>query len=146
MNSSTTLAPPNIRFFSGRSESFVQDGDRWRRMSPEDEAKMYTGYDRENHEPNVGVYIVRRPNGLVRVGFDLWKIDANLRPSIIERIANRWQRREAVNLSASQLRAVGRRVHISKSFARFEISVHRLEEWRTELESILSNPESYESI
>jgi predicted enzyme related to lactoylglutathione lyase len=65
---------------------------------------------------------------------------------VIERIASRWQQREAVNLSPSMLRAVGRRVHISKSFARFEISLHRLEEWRLELESILSDSNTYESI
>ena len=143
---STTLAPPNVRFFSGRSESFIQCGSVWKRTTPEDDAKMHTGYDRETQEPNVGIFVIRVANGLLRVGFDLWKIDANLRPSVIERLESRWQQREAVNLSASQLRAVGRRVHISKSFARFEISIHRLEEWKSELESILSDPNTYESI
>jgi hypothetical protein len=142
----TTLLPPNIRFFSGRSESFVQDGERWRRMSPEDEAHMHTGYNREAHEPNIGVYIVRRPNGLLRIGFDIWKLNVNLRPSAIERLESRWQQREAVNLSPSMLRNVARRVHISKSFARLEISLHRVEEWKVELESILSDPNTYESI
>jgi len=140
-----TIAP-NVRFFSGRSESFVQDGDRWRRMSPEDEAHFHTGYDRETHEPSVGVYIVRRPNGLFRIGFDIFRLNVNLRPAIVERIESRWQQREAVNLPKSMLRRVGQRLHFSKSFAQFEISLHRLEEWQSELSAILSNPESYEKI
>jgi hypothetical protein len=143
---SATLLPPHIRFFSGRSESFIQDGDRWRRMNVEEEAHSRTGYDRDTHESNIGVYIVPRGNGMLRIGFDLSKIDANLRPSVVERLERRWQQREAVNLSKSLLRTVARRVHISKSFARFEISIHRLEEWKAELTAILSNPESYESI
>jgi hypothetical protein len=65
---------------------------------------------------------------------------------VLERLESRWREREAVNLSKSMVRRVGRRVHISKSFARLEVSVHRLEEWRLELESILSDPGSYESI
>jgi hypothetical protein len=138
--------PSIVKFFAGRSECFVQDGERWRRMLPEDEAHHHTGYDRDTHGPNVGIYVTRRPNGLLRIGFDLWKIDANLRPSVIERLESRWREREAVNLSNSMLRRVSQRAHISKSFARFEISVHRLEEWRLELESILSDPNTYESI
>jgi hypothetical protein len=142
----TALLPPNVRFFSGRSESFVEDDDRWRRMNVEEEAHSRTGYDRETREPNIGVYMVRRGNGLFCIGFDLWKIDLNLRPSAVEHLERRWQQREAVNLSKSILRRVGRRVHISKSFARFEISIHRLEEWKLELKSVLSDPDSYESI
>jgi hypothetical protein len=115
-------------------------------MTPEDEAHLRTGYDRETREPNIGVYMVRRGNGLFCIGFDLWKIDLNLRPSAVEHLERRWQQREAVNLSPSMLRRVGRRVHISKSFARFEISIHRVDEWRLELTAILSNPESYEQI
>ncbi len=32
------------------------------------------------------MYIVRRPNGLLRMGFDIWKLNANLRPAVIERM------------------------------------------------------------
>lgn len=137
---------PIVKFFTGRSELFVRDGRKWHRLTAEDEARGFTGICRETHEANVGVYVTKRPNGLMRVGFDLWKLGANLRASVIERIANRWQQREAVNLSKSMLRSVDRRVHISKSFARFEISLHRLEEWQAELSAVLSNPESYQSL
>jgi hypothetical protein len=146
MTACSVVAAPHVQFFSGRQETFLQSGDTWRRATPEDSAKMHTGLDRESREPNVGVYIVHKPNDLVRVGFDLWKIDANLRPSVLERLESRWQEREAVNLSKSMLRRVGRRMHISKSFARFEISLHRLEKWKAELSAILSNSESYEQL
>jgi hypothetical protein len=140
------MTAPQVQFFSGRSECFVQDGQRWRRLTPEDESHGFTGFNRETCEASVGVYATKRPNGLVQLGFDLWKLNANLRPAVIERLKNRWQQREAVNLSKSMLRNVGSRTHISKSFARFEISPERIGQWRAELESVLSNADSYESI
>ena len=146
MTPAAVIIAPQVRCFSGKQDFFIHDGERYRRTTPEDEAHFYTGYDRETHEPSVGIYIVPRGNGLLTIGFDLWKIGANLRPSAVEWLERRWQQREAVNLSASMLRSVGRRVHISKSFARFEISLHRLEEWQAELSAILSNPESYEQL
>jgi hypothetical protein len=139
------FSPPNVRIFSGRSDSFFLVGTEWHRADAEDEAKAFSGYDRETHEPNVGIYIVRRPNSLLRIGFDIWKLNANLRPEAIERIETRW-RREAVGLSKSMLRSAQRRSHFSKSFARFEISPERLEAWKSELESILSNPASFEPL
>ena len=144
MSAATEIAP-NTDFFSGRSEAFVQIGPEWRRATPEEEARASTGYSRDAHEPNVGIYLVPRPNGLVRVGFDLWKLDVNLRPEIVEGMEARW-RAEAVSFSKSLLKSVLRRSHFSKSFARFEISPDRLEQWKEELESILSNPESYDVI
>jgi hypothetical protein len=142
---SAEIVAPQIRFFSGRSESFIQVGSDWRRCSPEDEAHSFTGYDRTTHEPCVGVYIERRPNTLLRIGFDLWKLNANLRPAAIDRIETRW-RREAAGLSKSMLRSVGRRAHFSRSFARFEVAPEHLEAWKAELESILSNPASFEPL
>lgn len=138
--------PPIVKFFSGCSECFVQDDDRWRRLTPEDDAHGFTGFNRETNEASVGVYATKRPNDLLRIGFDIFKLSANLRPAVIERIKKQWQQREAVNLSPPLLRAVGRRVHVSKSFAQLEISIHRLAEWESELSAILSNPESYESL
>ena len=146
MTPTAVIIAPQVRCFSGKQDFFIQDGERYRRTTPEDEASLYTGVNRETREPHVGIYITRRPNDLVRIGFDLWRIGANLRPSAVERLESRWQTREAVNLSPSMLRAVGRRVHISKSFARFEISLHRVEEWKAELTAVLSNPESYEQL
>lgn len=136
---------PNVRFFSGKQDSFIEFNSQWRRLTAEDAARMHTGYDRTTREPSIGIYIVRRTNGLMRVGFDLWRINANLRPLVVERVENRW-RQEAASLSKSLLRSVSRRAHFSKSFAMFEVAPERLEAWQLELESILSNPESYESI
>ena len=136
---------PVIRFFAGRSESFAQSESGWRRLTSEDEAKMFSGHDRETHEPSIGVYVVRRSNALLCVGFDLWKINLNLSPAAIARIEKRW-RQESSALSKSMLKSVLRRSHFSKSFAKFEISPERIEEWKSELAAVLSNPESYQGI
>lgn len=107
---------------------------------------MHTGLDRQTHEPSVGVYAVALGNGLVCIGFDLWRLDINLQPAAIDRIERRWRQREAATLSKPMLRAVARRAHFSKSFARFEIAPERLGEWQLELFAIISNPESYQSL
>jgi hypothetical protein len=143
--SPATFLPPNIRFFSGRSESFFQVGSEWRRADAEDEAKWFSGYDRTTHEPNVGIYLTPRPNGLVRIGWDLWKLNVNMCPAAITRIESRWHQ-EASRLSKSMLKSVGRRAHFSKSFARFEVSPEWIEGWKSELSAVLSNPDSYEKI
>jgi hypothetical protein len=139
------VAPPLVRFFSGRSESFVQFGGSWRRMTPEDEAHNHTGYDRETHGPNIGIYLIRRPHSLLRIGFDLWKLDVNLSPSTIESLESRW-REHAASLTKSLRRRAARRAHFSKSFACFEITPESIEEWKLELVVVLSNPDSYEAI
>jgi hypothetical protein len=139
------IVAPHVRCFSGRSDSFILCGSEWHRSTPEDEAHFHTGYDRETHEPSIGIYILRRPNGLVRVGFDLGRIDANLRPAAIERLENRWTQ-EAASLSKSMFRRVASRAHFSKSFARFEAAPERLEEWKSELASVLSDPASFEPL
>ena len=141
MTPTAAIVAPHIRCFSGRSESFVQDGARWRRTTPEDEAHLHTGFDHETHEPSVGIYVERRPNGLLRIGFDIWKLNLNLVPAVIERVEIRW-RQEAASFSKPLLRSVGRRAHFSKSFMRFEVSPERVDAWKLELESILSNPDT----
>jgi hypothetical protein len=146
MTSSAVIVAPHIQFFSGKQDSYTQVGSEWRRLTAEDAARLHTGVNRETREASVGVYVERRPNDLVRVGFDLWRIGSNLRPPVVERLERRWRQREEVNLSKSMLRSVCRRAHISRSFARFEISLHRLEEWKSELSAVLSNPESYEQL
>ena len=145
MTPTAAIVAPQVRCFSGRQDSFVQDGERWRRTTPEDEAHFHTGFDHETHEPSVGIYIERRPNGLLRIGFDIWKLSLNLRPAVIERVENRW-RQEAASFSKSLLRSTSRRSHFSNSFARFEIAPERLEAWKAELEHVLSNSESYECV
>jgi hypothetical protein len=114
-------------------------------MLPEDLAKIHTGRDLHTHEPHLGVFIQRRANGLVRIGFDLWRLDVNLRPAVLERLENLWNR-EAMGLSTSMRRSVARRVHISKSFARFEVRPETVEAWKAELAAILENPDSFEPI
>jgi hypothetical protein len=145
LQSPEQIVTPILRFFAGRSESFVQSGSDWRRLTPEDEAKMFSGHDRVTHEPYIGVYVVRRQNGLLCVGFDLWKLNVNLCPAAIERIRTRWDQ-AAAGLLKSMLRSAQRRSHFSKSFARFEISPGQLEGWKAELESILCDPASFEPL
>ncbi len=64
----TVAIAPHIHFFSGRSEAFVQIGSDWHRATAEEEGRLHTGYARDSHQPSVGVYIVPRPNRLVRIG------------------------------------------------------------------------------
>jgi hypothetical protein len=145
LQSPEQILTPIVRFFAGRSQSFVQSGSDWRRLTPEDEAKMFSGHDRETHEPCVGIYVVRRQNGLLCVGFDLWKLNVNLCPSAIERIRTRWDQ-AAAGLSKSMLKSAQRRSHFSKSFAKFEVAPERLEAWKSELAAVLSDPDNYQRI
>src|SRR5258708_5845034 len=131
--------PPIVRFIEGRPSFCIGDPTGWRRATPEDEAKMHSGYDRTTHEPCVGVYVVRRPNGVLRIGFDLWKLNTNLRPAAIERLQSRW-RQQATSLSKSILRSVLRRSHFSTTFSTFETSSQHPTRCTTELTSSLSNP------
>ena len=136
---------PAVQFFAGRSESFVQEGARWRRMTPQDEAHACTGRDRETDEVTLGISISPRPNGLMKVEFDLFRLGANLRPETIERLRARWAK-EASTFSKLLQKSVNRRAHFSKSFAQFEVSPERLEAWKSELSAVLENPDSYEPI
>lgn len=136
---------PLVSFFAGRSQSFVQFGGGWRRMTPEGEARSHTGYQRETRESSIGVSIMRRPNGLLRVAFDLARLDLNLRPATIEHLRRRWHA-EAATLSKSLHCSASRRAHFSKSFASFEIAPERIEEWEDVLEAVLSDVNTYEPI
>jgi hypothetical protein len=73
-------------------------------------------------------------------------LNTNLRPSVIEQLKKRWCQREATNLSKSMLREIDRRTYFSRSFAQFEIAPERLEEWKLELLSVLSEVDSYECV
>jgi hypothetical protein len=136
---------PTVQFFTGRSELFARDGRRWRRLTPEDDAHGFTGFNCETRETNVGVYVTKRPNALLRIGFDLWKLSANLQPAVTARLERRWTR-EASTFSKPLQRSASRSAHFSKSFVRFEIAPERVEEWKAELSAVLSNPESYEQL
>ena len=140
------LVAPTVKFYAGRQETFLSDGPtHWRRMRPEDAARLHTGYDRETREPHLGVYIIPVGNGLRRIGFDVFKLNLNFRESTMERLEQRW-REQIASLPKTQLRHLLRRAHFARSFAQFEVQPDSVEEWEEELESILSNPETYESI
>jgi hypothetical protein len=141
-----SIVAPVVRFYSGRQETFLSDGpSRWRRATPEDMARLHTGYDRESREPHLGVFIVPVGNGLRRIGFDVIKLNLNLRDSTMARLEQRW-REEAASLPKTQLRHLLRRAHFSRSFARFEVQPGNVERWKDELECVLTNPDTYESI
>jgi len=141
-----TLGPAKIRFYSGRQESFIGDGPNcWRRMTPEDAARLHTGFDHETREPHVGIYISSQ-NGRAKIGFDLWRLGLNLAPAALARLEARWRSDDAVLFSQTALRTIHRKVHFSKSFATVVTMPERVEWWRAELESLLVNPESYEQL
>ena len=141
-----SIVAPVVRFYSGRQQTFLSDGpSRWRRTTPEDAARLHTGYDRETREPHLGVYIVPVGNGFRRIGFDVFKLNLNLRESTMARLEQRW-REQSASLPKTQLRHLRRRAHFARSFARFEVQPENVERWKDELECILSNPDTYESI
>ena len=142
----SSIVPPVVKFYSGRQESFIGDGPGcWRRMRPEDAARLHTGYDRETREPHLGVYIVPVGNGLRRIGFDVFKLNLNFRESAMAPLEQRW-REQSASLPKTQLRHLLRRAHFARSFATFEVQPENVERWKDELECVLSNPETYESI
>jgi|HubBroStandDraft_6_1064221.scaffolds.fasta_scaffold702471_2 hypothetical protein len=141
-----SIVAPVTRFYSGRQETFLSDGPTcWRRATPEDMARIHTGYDRESREPHLGVYIVPVSNGLVRIGFDVFRLSLHIRDSIVERLQSRW-RGEAASLPKTLLRRLYRRTHFSRSFAKFEVQPEDLGRWKEELECVLTNPDTYESL
>ena len=142
----TSLAPPTVKFYSGRQESFIGDGPgRWRRMTPEDMAKAHTGYDHESREPHLGVFIIPVGNGFRRIGFDVIRLNLNIRESTMERLEQRW-REQSASLPKTRLRHLLRRAHFARSFARFEVQPENVERWKDELECVVTNPETYEPI
>jgi hypothetical protein len=137
---------PTVKIYSGRQESFYANGPHdWRRMTAEDTAKAHTGYDRETREPRLGIYTFPRRNGLVRIGYDNIKLAMNVREDVLERIAARW-RVQVASLPKTQLRRLLNRAHFCRTFMRFDTQPENVDGWTRELESILSNPGSYEPI
>ena len=148
MSTTAFLIPPTVRVFSGRSESFIQTdpGSTWHRLTAEDEAKRATGHDRDTREPSVGVYVIRTSSGRVKVGFDLWRLSANLTPAAVTRLENLWRSEDAPLFSKTALRTLDRKVHFSKSFVTVVTLPERVAFWTDELVNVLSNPGSYEHI
>jgi hypothetical protein len=139
-----TFSPPTVTFFRAPSKSYVLCGSEWQRVSPEEEARMHTGFDRVTREPHIGASIVRRPNGLLRMSFDLVRLDVRLRPSALARLERAWKE-EAENFSKPLFRAALRRTHFSRVFVQFEVLPERDEQWKAELSALLENPASYET-
>jgi hypothetical protein len=148
MTTTAFLIPPTVRIFSGRSESFVQSGpgSQWIRLTAEDESKRATGHNRETKAPSIGVYVLPPKNGRVKVGFDLWRLSANLAPAVLARLENRWRSEDAPLFSKTALRSLDRKVHFSKSFATIITLPERVAFWTDELVSVLSNPDSFEPL
>jgi hypothetical protein len=133
---------PRISFHGPRSSRYyVQDGNAWRPMSASEGAKRCTGFDPTTHELHIGVFIRNYPNEYAVVGFDLFKTDLMLRAEALARLESRW-REEAVSLS-KRLRD---KAHFSTSFVEVPTTRDRVEHWRSEVEAVLGDPESYEHI
>jgi len=98
MSAAAFLIPPTVRVLQrALRESFVQSGpgSTWQRLTPEDDAKRATGYNRDTRAPSVGVYVMHPKNGRVKVGFDLWRLSANLTQAVLRRLENLWRSEDA---------------------------------------------------
>jgi hypothetical protein len=137
---------PKVRFFSGRQSTFIGDsGSSWHRMTAREKTLGATGYDRDTHEPHLGISIESVSNGLKRIEFDISRLNLKLGPAVPARLRQFWLERNG-DFSPTQIRHLIRRAHFSDTFARFEVRTNDIAEWRYELESILSGPEAYELI
>jgi hypothetical protein len=138
------IVPPTVRVYRGRMDSFIGDGPgsgNWHRMAPEDMVYAHTGYDVDTHEPSVGGYVIRRQTASYDLMFGSSVQTYGPRWSNIWR--NRWTQ-DVTSLSKSMRQNVLRRPHFSKSFARFEVSLDRIESLKDELSAVLSNAERYQ--
>jgi hypothetical protein len=145
MMAGTEVVAPRVAFFAGRQEIFAQHGSSWRRLSPEDVAHRRTGYSRETGDAKLGISIVPAHNGLVRIGFDVFRLGLNMNDAVIARLQQRW-RAQAASFSKSLRRHVDRRTHFSKSFAEFSVRPEDVESWKAELEVTLGNPDAFEPV
>jgi hypothetical protein len=142
----TTLIAPSIEFFSGRQEAFVKDSvGSWHRLTAQEAAKEFTGRDRESRELRVGVFVSPRSNGMVQLGFDLWRLDSNLTESTCEHLRKLHVSRSS-GWSKAELRYSRDRAHFSKSFAEFVVRQDDLDAWKDELTNVLSAPGSFEPL
>jgi hypothetical protein len=141
------IPPPAVRFYERPSNSYVQlPGGSWHRLDAQDESHFGTGYDRSTHEPKIGIYILRKSADRIKIGCDLARVDVNLKPTVLEKLEEQWRSGDAALFSKSALRNVSRKVHFSRSFVTIICVPERLSFWRSELESILSDPFSFDPI
>ena len=141
------IAPPAVRFYERPSNSYVQmPGGTWHRLDAQDESHFGTGYDRATHEAKIGIYVLRKSADRIKIGCDLARVDVNLKPAVLEKLEEQWKSGDAALFSKSALRNVSRKIHFSRSFVTIICLPERLNFWRSELESILSNPFSFDPI
>ena len=142
----TILIAPTVEFFAGKQDGFAGvPGVSWHRLTPRESAKGHTGYSREAREPKVGIYVEPVPNGLTRIGLDLWKLNVNFRPSVIERLEQRLIA-STNDLSKSQRRYALRHLHVSRTFMEFVVKAEDVEKWKSELSRLLTDPGSFEPL
>jgi hypothetical protein len=139
---------PTVRVFNRRPESFIQSGpgSAWIRLTAEDEAKRATGHNRDTKAPSIGVYVIRTSSGRVKVGFDLWRLSANLTEAVVTRLGNLWRTEDAPLFSKTALRTLDRKVHFSASFVTVVTLPERVAFWTDELVNVLLNPDSFEPL
>jgi hypothetical protein len=136
---------PTVRVFNKRSESFIQSGpgSAWHRLTVEDEAKRATGHNRDTKAPSIGIYVIRSGRGRMEVGFDLWRLSANLTQAVVTRLENLWRTEDAPLFSKTALRTLDRKVHFSASFVTVVTLPEWVAFWTDELVSVLENPDSF---
>jgi hypothetical protein len=136
--------PPAVRFVEERpSLSIRDDNGTWHRCSVEQEAYLHSGICSNPRESHLGVYVRKRQNGRYLLGFDLWRVGVRLREEAIERFRSRW--RKEWELLPKQIQ---RRLRFAGGRTAFELetTAECLDEWKRELELVLSDYNSYEHI
>lgn len=145
MSTTITFAAPSVEFFAGRQETFERTPNgSYRRMTAKDAANLHTGSSSDG-QSHVGVFFSPRQNGMVEVGFSLWRLAANLTPATCEQLREHFVSRSRA-WSKSELRYSRDRVHFAKTFAEFVVREGEVDEWKVELSVVLSDPGSYEAI
>jgi hypothetical protein len=143
MNSALLNTFPRVTFYTAPSKLYVEDRSRWRRMTPEEDARAHTGYDRETREPQVGVAIRHRQNGRYHFSVDLWRVNLKFREDALEPLAARW-REEITSLPKTIRQKLA--FSWSASILELEAMPPYVDGWRAELERVLSDPRTYERI
>lgn len=141
---------PSLKYFSAKSDSYVWFDGRCVRLTPEDDARFHTGFSQPNREPQLGISITRRQNGLFRFTVDLWRLDVRLRDRVVRHVESRWEAQASaagfLGLSKSAFRRVLRRATFTNTLLQFETTQLGVDEWKFELAAILSDSDSYESL
>jgi len=139
------VKPIAVKFFEEPSKNAIIGPCEHRQATLKDDARYHTGYSAGSRKANVGIFVVPRANGLARIGFDLIRIDVNLRAAAIEELRARWTT-ESANLSKQLFKSVSRRSHFSKTFAEFEVEPRFVVGWKRKLTAVFSDGNNLEHI